>query len=82
MKSCHFGDALNKCYQAVPIGAIFKRNWLHNDVSQDNNVQFVNEITGLRHNAFATLARSNETEFGFHFFTLFMPLNFLIMHNK
>ena len=68
MRSCHFGAALDKCYQAVLIEAIFKRDWLHNDVSQDSKMQFISEVTGLRHNTFATLARSNETEFGFHFF--------------
>ena len=42
-----------ECYHTTPLQAISEDDWLHTNVGRDNNLRLVNDVTDLRHNAFA-----------------------------
>ena len=47
---------------------ISEENCLYTDAVRDKNDHLLNDVANLRHNAFATSARSDKTAFTVHFF--------------
>ena len=64
--SCHYRTARAQSYLATLLESVAEDDWLYYDVGSDNNVRLVDDVTELRHNAYATSASSSKTEFAFH----------------
>ena len=68
----------------MPSEANSEDDWPRTDVSRDNSVGLLNDITELRHHAIAKSAGSAKNAFFFFIIrlTLFTHLNLLMMHDK
>ena len=71
---------LHECYQLMSLEAVSEEDWLM--LTLTVHFHWVNDTTESPHSPFMMSASSNKTASAFHCFTVFLPLNLLIMHDK
>ena len=68
---------LRECYQNMALEAISEEDWLILTLTVITKFRLINDVTELRHNAFATSDSSNKPASAFHLFRCLFAIKYI-----